>query len=64
MTPEEFRHPSIEQLAGINVFYGHGKPPVIIGSAPAKDADAVDSNNDYVAFKVDFQRPKPGTDVK
>ena len=62
MTPEDFRHPSIDQLAGINVYYGHGKPPVVIGSESDKDTEATTSNNDFVAFKVNFQQPKPKKD--
>jgi hypothetical protein len=64
MTPEEFRHPTTEQLAGINVFYGHGKPPVVIDSSAEKDGQAATSNNDFVNFKVSFQRPKPDDRAK
>ena len=64
MTPDEFRQPSIEQLAGVNVFYEHGKPPVILGPGQPPTAQAATSNNVYVEFNVDFRRPKPKDETK
>lgn len=59
MTPEEFCHPTIEQLSGINLYYEEGQDgPVIIGPGHPLSPEAASSDSfNHVIDADDSERP-------
>ena len=59
MTPEEFRHPTIEQLSGINLFYEEGRSgPMIIG--PGQPLTPQVASSDSFNHEIDDADPEAG----
>jgi hypothetical protein len=60
MTPEEFRHPSVEQLSGINMLFEEGlAEPAIVGPGHPAPPRATASDSFYQEFDEADESEQP-----